>query len=257
VPAQAGMGCKNERQKTMQLLILSDIHGNVSALTSVLEDVQNKYKINALALLGDCIDYGMRSNMVIQNLQKIRWPVICSLWGNHEQAIMKEDFTRFSSLRGVLSAQNTKKHLSMDSFLYLDNQKAKCGYEEFIFSGKQFLAVHGSLEDPYWKAITPGSELEGYEKYDYVLSGHNHIPHAFSVFYQVNDPAMRNKKKTCFINPGSVGQPRNHDPRAQYAVLDTEYGIHLNAVAYDISYEQSLFTDEIDSFYRDRLSNGI
>lgn len=241
----------------MQIVVLSDIHGNVSALKSVLENVKEKYNPDAMALLGDFIDYGMRSNEVIEIIQAIEYPVLCNLWGNHEMAIMNEEYDRFSSKRGEVSARHTRKKLSDHSFLYLEEIKGKSGFQEFMFCNYLFLAIHGSLEDPYWKAISPNSNLEGYGKYDYVLSGHSHYSHVFSAFYPVDDPAMRNKKRTVFINPGSVGQPRNHNPSAQYAVLDTENGITLQTVKYDIKSEQSYYTDEVDSFYCDRLSRGV
>ena len=61
-----------------------------------------------------------------------------------------------------------------------------------------------------------------------------------------------------FINPGSVGQPRNHNPMAQYAVLSLpSKRVELRAVGYDVAYEQSLFPDEIDELYKIRLTNGI
>lgn len=241
----------------MQLIIISDIHGNVSALTSVLEDIRARHNPNAIALLGDFIDYGMRSNKVIEIIRAINYPILCNIWGNHEKAVINEDYNRFSSKRGVESAKHTRRELAEDSLLYLNEVEGKSGFQEFTFCNQTYLAIHGSLEDPYWKAISPDSNLHGYEKYDYVLSGHSHHPHVFSAFYSAEDPALRNKKRTVFINPGSVGQPRNHDPRAQYAVLDSEKGIALCSVDYDIEFEQSLFTEEIDMFYRDRLSRGI
>ena len=61
-----------------------------------------------------------------------------------------------------------------------------------------------------------------------------------------------------FINPGSVGQPRNHNPLAQYAVLSLpSKRVELRGVEYDVVYEQSLFPDEIDEFYKVRLTNGV
>lgn len=241
----------------MQLLILSDIHGNVSALESVLADVRENFRPDALALLGDFVDYGMRSNQVVEIIRGLDIPVICNLWGNHERAVVAEDYSRFSSERGVVSAKNTRRTLSDSSVDYLNSLPGKEGFQEFEFAGKRFFAVHGCLKDPFWKAIFPGGDMEGYEKYDYVLSGHSHYAHSFPVFYPADDLAMRNKKRTIFINPGSVGQPRNHDPRAQYAVLDTEKGITLRGVDYDIAYEQSLFTDDVDPFYSERLSKGV
>ncbi|MGN0639063.1 MAG: metallophosphoesterase family protein [Huintestinicola sp.] len=241
----------------MQLLILSDIHGNVSALNSVLSDVNKRFRPNALALLGDNIDYGMRSNEVIAVLKTVRIPMVCSLWGNHEYAILKQDYAHFSSERGVASAKRTRQILTAESMDYLNKISGKEGYAEFELNGKKFLAVHGNLENKFWGGLKPEGSLSGYEKYDYVLSGHTHYAHIFPRFYDSDDKAHRNKKRTIFINPGSVGQPRNHDPRAQYAVLDLEQGIFLCGTDYDIAYEQSLFTDDVDPFYRDRLTLGV
>lgn len=247
----------------MELAIISDIHGNCSALESVLTDIKTNHKVSKIALLGDFIDYGMRSNEAISIIRNLDIPVVCNIWGNHEQAIMEDDYARFSSERGRVSAKNTKAHLTSESFEYLDSIEGKSGSCEFEIEGYKFLAIHGSLTDPYWKSIFPDKangtdgSFGGYEIYDYVLSGHSHYAHVFEHYYECDRPQYRNKKKVTFINPGSVGQPRNHNPKAQYAILDTDKGVSLISVPYDIEYEQSLFTDEVDSFYRDRLTNGV
>ena len=69
---------------------------------------------------------------------------------------------------------------------------------------------------------------------------------------------MRNKKAVLFINPGSVGQPRNHNPNAQYAILDTDTrGVELKSVKYPKNEAMALYDGSIDDFYRLRLENGI
>lgn len=247
----------------MRIAILSDIHGNVSALESVLNDIRTNVKPDHIALLGDLINYGMRSNEVISMIKDLDIPIVCNIWGNHEQSIMEDDYAHFSTERGVLSAKYTKSKLTPESLQYLNGMEGKSGKTEFELEGKKFLAIHGSLADPYWKAIKPdnanGSDgaWEGYEGYDYVLSGHSHYTHVFDMFYKVDDPSMRNKKKVIFINPGSVGQPRNHNPKAQYAVLDTDKGASLISVPYDVKLEQSLYNDQVDPFYSERLTNGV
>lgn len=240
-----------------QIAILSDIHGNVSALNRVLEDIKKNFHPDYYALLGDNIDYGMRSNEVIEILRGLDCPLICDLWGNHEKAIMTEDYSRFSSQRGVVSAAHTRKNLTKESLAYIDRMKDKGGISEFVIEDTRFLAVHGSLADIFWGKTDPFSDLGGYEKYDIVLSGHTHLSHCFPVFYASDHAEYRGKKKTVFINPGSIGQPRNHNPKAQYAVWDKEAGVVLRQVDYDIAYEQSLYTDDVDIFYRERLSRGI
>ena len=240
----------------MKLLIISDIHGNLSALDAVLQDAE-KYEFDAIAILGDLIDYGMRSNEVVECVASLKIPVLCNIPGNHEYAVLTDDYACFSSHRGVKSAQYTKSQLSDASLRYLRQMQGKNGSLAFEAAGKRFLAVHGSLKDPFWGAISPNGDFSGYEDYDYVLSGHSHLPHCFPVFYPCDQPEYRNKKRTVFINPGSVGQPRNHDPRAQYAILDTDGNVFLLGAEYNIEYEQSLYHDEIDVFYKERLTNGV
>lgn len=247
----------------MRIAILSDIHGNVSALESVLVDIKAAGKPDYVAILGDLINYGMRSNEVISIIKNLDIPVICNIWGNHEQSIIEDDYAHFSTERGVLSAKYTKSQLTDESLAFLNSMEGKSGKYEFELEGKRFLAVHGSLKDPYWKSIHVDSAngldgaFAGYEEYDYVLSGHSHYTHVFDKFFKCDNPAMRNKKKVVFINPGSVGQPRNQNPKAQYAILDTENGVSLISVPYDVKFEQSLYNDQVDPFYSERLTNGV
>ena len=242
----------------MQILILSDIHGNVSALNSVLKDVEKRYKPDTTIILGDNIDYGMRSNEIVQILEKFPYPICCSIWGNHEKAIMEQDYTKFSSERGRKSAKFTRSNLSESSINYLNFKLNKLGKMEINIENKRILAVHGSIEEVFWESIVPEEKHIGYEKYDFVISGHSHRSHVFSEFYYDNNEIMRNEKKTVFLNPGSVGQPRNHNPRAQFVLWDTETDeFKMCAVDYDIEREQKAFSDKIDSFYKKRLLTGV
>ena len=80
----------------------------------------------------------------------------------------------------------------------------------------------------------------------------------FTRFYDTDNPVMRNKHAVLFINPGSVGQPRNHHPEAQYAVFDTDtMSVELRSVPYDVSRAMAYFDKGVDDFYRSRLKNGV
>lgn len=247
----------------MKILLLSDIHGNLSALNAVLEDAKQSIancgsNFDGLVLLGDNIDYGMRSNEVVEVFMDIDIPILCSLWGNHENAILNRDFSKFSSNRGQACAQNTAKHINDASRLWLVENADSAGEVLFDIDDKRVYAVHGSKGDPLWGKITPGqSDYSEYADFDVVLSGHTHVPHVFTIFLPCEDERMRNKKTVVFVNPGSVGQPRNHDPHASYAIWDTEGQIKLCTVPYDIVFEQSLYDGSVDSFYSDRLARGI
>lgn len=236
--------------------ILSDIHGNLFALKEVINDFKD---IDYVILLGDLIDYGMQSNEVVEYIKNnLSSKIICNIWGNHEKAILTEDFNHFSSERGVESAKFTKSELSNYSMDYLNNELIHRGKYEFELDDKKVLAIHGSLNDSYWKAIFPDNLNGDYLDYDIVLSGHSHYPHVFQKFYEVDNQDMRNKKSVLFVNPGSVGQPRNHNPNAQYAVLDSEtMSVMLKSVEYPRDKAMSLYDGSIDDFYRKRLYNGI
>ena len=182
----------------MKILILSDIHGNLSAFDSVLKDSE-RFSVDAIALLGDLIDYGMRSNEVVERVKQNNKPIICNIWGNHENAILTGDYSCFSSSRGIECAKYTKRKLSRQTIDYLNKLEGKKGFQGFEVSGKKFLAVHGSLHDVFWKAIFPNGDFSKYREYDYVLSGHSHLSHCFSIFYKNNSEEYRNKTRNLYL----------------------------------------------------------
>ena len=243
-------------------LVLSDIHGNVGAFNAVMRDCDGE-DFEGIILLGDLIDYGMRSNEIVQKLKRLEvgdWKkkIIVNIWGNHEKLIIDKDLERLSSDRGRVMAEYTAGQLSDESIFYIQNNMNTAGRQEFEISGLKCLAVHGSLDDCYWKAIEPQNVRGNYVGYDMVFGGHSHYSHCFTHFYPIENPELRNKKAVIFINPGSVGQPRNHNPAAQYAILDTNtFSVSLIAVKYDVVSAMALYDDSVDSFYRTRLETGV
>lgn len=248
---------KTINYKAKNVLILSDIHGNYSALNSVFKNIDWDC-IKGMILLGDLIDYGPSSNEAIELLKKFEnKPIYCNIWWNHEYAIMTNTYGEFSSHRGGLCAKYTKEVLTESSIQYLEKMD-KEGKVQFMLGNKKCLAVHGSLENPLWKSICPDKIQNDYSEYDYVFSGHSHREHFFSLYYKADSPEYRNEKRTIFVNPGSVGQPRNHNPAASYAILNLENNeIQFKKVNYDIQTEQSRFSDKVDEFYKKRLERGI
>lgn len=244
-----------------RLVILSDIHGNLSALDAVISDFKERnYNPHGIVLLGDNINYGMRPNDVIGCLKKLsnNYNIIINLYGNHEKALLDGNTSHFSTERGKQILEYTRNIISRESLDYI-NQMNKRGWQEYEINGKKILFVHGNINDPFWgKLNDTTSNDEVYAKYDFVISGHSHIPHLIEQFFHSDNIQYRNKKRTVFINPGSVGQPRNHNPKAQYlyAELDNEV-FHFNAVPYSIENEMKLYNDSVDQFYSNRLLFGI
>ena len=242
----------------MRLALLSDIHANVSALSAVLAEAEKRH-VEKFVLLGDLVNYGMRPNEIVDMIRNLDDRFVAKIWGNHEKAVMDNDTARFSTDRGRAILHYTQSKLTQASIDFINGKMNRDGICILLIDGKKFLLVHGILGDPYWGKFTPAElSREDYAEFDYVLTAHSHVCHYFEVLFKADSPETRNKKKTIFINPGSVGQPRNINPCAQFGILDTETTEYEHiCVPYDIKAEQGLYTDEVDLFYRDRLTLGI
>ena len=229
----------------MKIAIISDIHANLGAFSAVLDDCFSNFNDIKFINLGDFVDYNMQPNEVIEELIKLEDKVLVNIKGNHEKALFDFGIEKFSSKRGVESNLFTRKILNETSWKYIKNTFDS--FLELEIENKKILCVHDSMTDIFWGKMTQEEmQKELYQKYDYVLSGHSHKPH----FEKINN--------AIFINPSSVGQPRNSNPKAQYAILDLKKNeVDFRCVEYDIKAQQALFTDELDIYYKERLSKGI
>lgn len=243
----------------MRLVILSDIHANVTALQAVFNDIQNVGSIDSYVILGDLVNYGPRPNEVIDMIDQLSPKIIVNIWGNHEYSIFGGSLDRFATDRGRSVLQYTNSILTEESKRYLHKKLNHEGYEKCRIDYRPFLFVHGNLDDPYWgKFGIDKMNDERYAEYDYVISGHSHVPHYVEHFFASDNKEYRNRKRTIFINPGSVGQPRNHNPFAQYGFLDTLTGEYEHrSVWYDVEKEKLLFDKSVDVFYKNRLNLGV
>lgn len=241
----------------MKLVVLSDIHANLSALEAVFSYIDQKIKGDfRLIHLGDLVDYGMRPNETIQ-LFRTRLPQLeVNLLGNHEQSILTGDRSRYSSPRGVQANEYTASILDPHNLKFIKNEMSA---HPIILEryGLKLLFIHGSYSDFFWGVMNETEKKKDkYKNYDYVFSGHSHFPGWSEIFYQDEEAGL--KEKVVFLNPGSVGQPRNRNPRAQFLELDLETGsVFFHAVSYDVSIEMALYKGEIDSYYGKRLLKGI
>ena len=243
----------------MRLVLLSDIHANVMAFRAVLNDIGTIGDFDAYAMLGDLVNYGPRPNEIIELVKDLEKPLLVNIWGNHEYSIFGGSLERFATDRGRAVLRYTNSILTPESHDYLDKEMEHSGFQKCQIGGISFLFMHGNLDDPYWgKFGIDKMNDERFAEYDYVISGHSHVPHYVEHFFASDNAEFRNKKRIIFINPGSVGQPRNHNPYAQYGILDVESGNYEHrCVWYDVKEEQKLFSDSVDKFYKDRLTLGI
>lgn len=156
-----------------KFVILSDIHANLTALKAVLSDIQAQgYLPDAVVILGDIINYGMRPNEVISELEKLSYPVVVNLMGNHEKALLDGDLSHFSTERGKQMLQYTSSILSEASLLYIKENMISTGLHAIECQGKHLLFLHGSINDVFWGKLGPDAFSNiYYRNYDYVFRG--------------------------------------------------------------------------------------
>jgi diadenosine tetraphosphatase ApaH/serine/threonine PP2A family protein phosphatase len=224
----------------MRYLLVSDIHGNLQAFKAVLEDAPPGLPIWCL---GDLVGYGPNPNECIELLQSFDHECIV---GNHDWAAMdKVDPDDFNP-DAKRAVQWTRDQLAPDSIAYLESLPPR------LIKGK-FTLVHGSPRDPIWEYILHAQTActnFAHLKTPHCLVGHTHVPIQFSLAddehicdlerFPENRPRAFGQRRV-IINPGSVGQPRDGDARASYAILDTEeLTLEYRRVSYDIKKTQRL-----------------
>jgi diadenosine tetraphosphatase ApaH/serine/threonine PP2A family protein phosphatase len=227
----------------MRTLVVSDIHGNLEALKAVLADAGS---FEAAICLGDIVGYGAQPNECIEAIQRL--PRLVCLAGNHDLgATGRIDAALFSAGAGRALAW-TKHALRPDNSEYLKGLRPTGIMPRIALS-------HASPRDPVWEYLETVQQATANFKLfeqEACFVGHTHVPRVFEVgadgprrssvserveleSIELFDGARR------IVNPGSVGQPRDGDPRAAYAVLDTETGsFTARRVPYDVSRAQEL-----------------
>lgn len=220
----------------MKIAILSDIHANEQALDAVLEDL-SRFTIDRIDILGDLIDYGANPNEVINKISKL--PNLGNvLWGNHERAILLGE-RGSATPHGKVSQRWTANELTESSVRLLQTRLVESAVDH------QVAEYHAGLNDlgypDYWVKVPKESAVatQSHLLAKFVTTEYNpvmlFIGHSHVQYYDFTH-------KVC--NPGSVGQPRNGDPRAQYAIYDTDSGsIELRRVIYDVEKSSELIKE--------------
>jgi diadenosine tetraphosphatase ApaH/serine/threonine PP2A family protein phosphatase len=222
----------------VRYLIISDIHANLAALETVLEDAPD---FDELWCLGDLVGYGPKPNECIE---RVRGFSHTSLAGNHDWAALGK--LDLSSFNAVARAANewTQQQLTPSSRTYLN------GLHPSLQRG-DFALAHASPREPIWEYIMDTSTAyQNFEHFStpFCLVGHTHVPVLFeldedrhrceALLPPLPEP-VRLGERRAIINPGSVGQPRDGDPRASYALLDTdEMSWTFHRVSYPIGITQ-------------------
>jgi len=218
----------------MKTLIVSDIHANITALETVLADAG---EFDSVWVLGDLVGYGPDPNESIELIRTL--PNLVCLLGNHDAATigMIEDITFNPAARKAVQwTQTTIKPKNLEYLRKLP---------EYIRLGDITLA-HGSPREPVWEYLLDtrnATENFSYFYTSYCFVGHTHLPTVYTLLNGENharliapDNGIELKMlPRSIINPGSVGQPRDRDPRAAYAKLNLDkMTISFHRVSYDI-----------------------
>ena len=196
--------------------IVSDIHSNLPALRAVLSDIKRR-RVSKILCAGDMVGYYTFPNEVLALAGEAG---IHSIAGNHERAIVGGDFSRLNEMAAV-AARWTAATLSPSSKNLLRRLPPR---DRLEVDGRTILVVHGSPrdDDEYVYPLTADTWPFGDIDVDVLVMGHTHVP------WQARFGRL------LALNPGSVGQPRDHDPRAAYATLETrEMRAELRRVEYD------------------------
>lgn len=221
----------------MRVALLSDIHANLVALEAVLAALP---EVEAIWVTGDTVGYGPDPADVLALLREKGAVMVA---GNHDRAAATgEGILRFNAY----AAAAAKLHRAWLSAEERDHLASLPLTREV----GGFTLVHGSLRDPAWEYVTTQSQADATlraARTPHCCNGHTHVPRIFRL------------EGRMLVNPGSVGQPRDHDPRAAYALLRTDTaGVTLERAAYDVAKTQRRIRARgLPSFLADRLALGF
>jgi predicted phosphodiesterase len=218
----------------MRILVISDIHANLTALETVITEAG---KYDSVWCLGDLVGYGPDPNECIARVRQL--PGIQCIIGNHDMAALHQLDSDSFNPEARTSILWTQKSLSESSKIFLQHLPEKIELAEVTLS-------HGSPRHPVWEYLldtrTATINFDFFET-PLCFVGHTHLP----VIYTLNNSyhgaslTIPEANKTiplprrAIMNPGSVGQPRDRDPRAAFVIYDSNLGTwEYQRVSYDI-----------------------
>lgn len=248
----------------MRFLILADIHSNLQALEAVLERAGGQF--DQVICCGDLVGYGPDPNQVIEAVRQLDPMVMVR--GNHDKAAVGlTDLSLFNPLARS-AALWTQAQLSEENRRYL--QALPRGPAQ----GSGFTVAHGSLldEDQYLLHLEDALQSLSLAAHGLTFFGHTHVQGGFAWFKEQRagllNTGMRkgadesrlalDSENRHLINPGSVGQPRDDDPRAAFAVYDQERAlVSYFRVEYPVGrVQQKMRKVGLPSYLADRLGQG-
>lgn len=252
----------------MRIAVLSDIHANRQALAAVAKDLEEQ-GVDETWCLGDVVGYGADP---LGCLEWVEDHATLYVKGNHDYAVASGDMAWFNPI----AAQAARYHAQLlappdRSRLYAWPER-----EARTVGGLRILLVHGSPDDPLHEYVRPSDAASGLRRWegraDLILMGHTHVPflaapngplraksHWTGVgFHDDLRASSAPSTSPILLNPGSVGQPRDGDPRASYLLLDLdERRGELRRVPYDMeAAAHAIVSCGLDPLLASRLLRG-
>lgn len=227
----------------MKIGVISDIHSNSVALGAVLQHSEIQ-SADAVYCAGDLVGYYSRPNEVVN---KIRRENIFSVKGNHDKAVAEATPSSFS-VYAKRAADWTRRKLTSDNLAFLDSLPVRI--RKFVGS-RDLLVVHGSPKNPFTEYIYQEDVDELF------LDFYFDVPPEVVVLGHTHQPFVKKVNDTLVVNPGSVGQPRDRDPRASFGIIDLDsLSSEIFRVEYDIDEIAKDTAKELPKALGDRLYEG-
>jgi predicted phosphodiesterase len=247
----------------VRYLIVSDIHGNYDALEAVLDDARGRY--DRILCLGDLVGYGAEPNPVTD---WARSNVVSVIRGNHDRACTGTDPLENFNPAARASALWTRGALTPENWKYLEHlPRGPLQVTPDDVPNGSFDLVHGSPldEDEYLVGLEDVHFLREYLECKLTFFGHTHLQGGFLLAprsvkrFTPNGMLQLEPDYYYLINPGSVGQPRDGDPRAAYALYSPEERmVEYGRVPYDIGKAATKIMEaELPESLAMRLFEGI
>lgn len=227
----------------MRYLILSDMHANWDAFEAVLRRARRK-RVDSVLVLGDLVGYGAAPNQVVEAVRELG-PRLHTVRGNHDKVVAGIDSGANFNQTALTAAQWTMGRLTPANLRYVRNlPQGPIPIEDGM------AICHGSPldEDQYVFSDVDAYEIFSRYPVPLVFFGHTHIPSLFSLEgRRLGVTALRGESGTIvlhpegryLINPGSIGQPRDRDPRAAYMTYDSRRRVvHWYRMPYPIAEAQ-------------------